>query len=113
MIKLLSLVLLGQLADGGTAPSLTIDSLYVDCPSADVPPAEKVDGGYFLPELRARRQVCMQAALENYATPKLAEESAKPMPPGAVLGIIGGATGLVIVGFIVGFFFPHSLPPVK
>ncbi len=105
--NLLVLLLVTASPDAGDdRPVLTVESLYADCPAA--PPPIAVDGGYFTPELRARRTVCQLAALENYAAPKLAEESGKPASPGFVVGIALGATGLFIGGILIGALV---LPP--
>lgn len=100
-------------ADGGVlAPALTIESLYQACP--DAPLAEIVDGGYFVPEGRARRQLCQQAACEAYAAPKLAEESGPPTSAGTVFILAGSGAALMVIGIVIGFLLPHPAPaPAK
>lgn len=81
-----------------------IEQLYTACP--DAPPVVPVDGGYFTPDLRQRRENCRQAACEAFAVPKLAEEQG-PAHPGVVLLTIGGGVVLLSVGVIVGYEVPH------
>lgn len=78
--------------DAGVA-QLTVESLYVACP--DAPLAEVVDGGYFVPEQRARRQTCQLSACEAFATPRL-EQPAGDTSPGLVIALV--AAGLVAAG---------------
>lgn len=104
---LLLAALLAQDAPDAGAPDagvLTVESLYTACP--DAPPVVPVDGGYFTPDLRQRRENCRQAACEAFAAPKLAEEQG-PAHPGVVLLTIGGGVVVLSVGVIVGYEVPH------
>jgi hypothetical protein len=110
--KLLIAALLAQVPDAGTAPDAGtmpagIDQLYVACPT-DVPLAEAVDGGFFVPEGRARRQVCLLAACEKYAEPKLLEVSGPPAPASTVFLLAGAGVGVLVAGIVIGFFIPRK-----
>ncbi len=101
--RLLLVALLGQGApDGGPAG---VEQLYTACP--DAPLLVEVDGGYFTPELRQRRENCRMAACESYAQAHLAEAPASAASPGLVLGLVGG--GLILVGLAAlgGYLLPH------
>lgn len=105
--SLLGLLLAG--ADGGVNPDdggTSLALLYAECPS-DAPLAEPVDGGFFVTEARARRQVCLLAACESYATPKLQEsQSSAPQLP-TVLLLTGAGLSLLLAGVAIGYVVPH------
>lgn len=111
--KLLIAALLAQVPDAGTIPDAGaampagIDQLYVACPT-DVPLAEAVDGGFFVPEGRARRQVCMLASCEQYAAPKLLEAAGPPAPASTVFLLAGAGVGVLVAGIVIGFFIPRK-----
>ena len=66
MLSLLAALLLAQ-PDGGTSESAPFsNAIYAACPDpGDAGLAERVDGGWFLPEVRAQRVSCLLAACEE------------------------------------------------
>lgn len=104
MIALVATLLLGQL-DGGTAASSTpppIEQLYKDCPT-DAPLATWASDGQtaLVPIERVRRQVCREAACENYATAKLSESQSPPQLS-TVLWMTGAGLSLFLAGLAAG-----------
>jgi hypothetical protein len=110
--RLVITALLAQpLPDAGApdAGAVGIDQLYVACPT-DVPLTEAVDGGFFVPEARARRQVCMLTACESYAEPKLLEAASGPPAPSTVFLLVGTGVGVLVAGIVIGLFVPRPAP---
>ena len=108
MKVLLLLSLLTQTAPDAGAPA-TLEALYTAC--ADAPLAEVMDGGYFVPEARARRNNCKLAACEAFAEPKLIESSAPH--PGTVLVLVGGAVIITIVSAVAGYIARDAFGPKR
>jgi len=115
MIAISLTVLLGQLSglDGGTLDAntdggtqLTVTSLpsYSQCP--DAPLAVAVDGGFYLPELRAKRVACMLATCEENL--KLKKDSSTFQTPWLWVGV--GVVSGIAAGFLGGFIYSETRP---
>jgi hypothetical protein len=79
------------------------DEVYSVCPVA--PPSERVDGGYFLPEMRAARNACLMATCDRALFDERHPDQQKP-PPGWVGYVLVGAGVVFGIGFVVGKYVP-------
>jgi hypothetical protein len=99
------LILAALLAQADVADA-GVRQLYSQCP--DAPLVVAVDGGFFTPELRQRRENCKLAACEDYANAKLAESApGSTSSPGVVLSLVGGGLALVALAVVAGYLLPH------
>lgn len=104
MTGLLLAVLLAT--DGGVPPDaggLTFsDGLYASCPDAKDAPATQLDGGWFLPEVRAQRVACLMATCE---TARRGEKEIAATPPywwvAASVAVVGALATGIGVGILV------------
>ena len=79
------------------------DPIYSVCPLA--PPSEVVDGGFFLPTLRAQRVSCMMAACD-----RALYDQRQTLHVDTPLGWVVGVTAAVVVGFGAGLLVSKYAP---
>lgn len=98
---LLAAILTADPTDAGIPPP-SVESLYTACP--DAPLAEVVDGGFFVPAQRARRQSCQLAACEDFAAPRLTTQPVGEASPGIVIALTGGGVAVAVLVGVLSFF---------
>jgi len=91
--------------DGGVSDAgVRFDAaLYGSC--SEAPPLEPADGGFFMPELRARRLNCLMTTCEVDRREK--EHLLVDMPPPPAWWLwASGVTAALVLGAIIGRYWP-------